>query len=512
MSKKRTTMNKVREILRLKFDCQLSLRNIGTCLKVGRSTVSEILSRFKLSELGWPLPDGISDQELSKALYHTKAPSSDKVMPDFAKCTQELKRKGMTKRLLWEEYHSEFQQQAYGYTQFCEHYIRWQKSQKRSMRQIHIAGEKLFIDYCGPTVPVVNPDTGEVRDAQIFVATFGASNYTYVEASPSQKQEHWLQAHVNAFEHFGGVPHLLVPDNLKSAVIKPCRYEPKLNESYHKLANHYGTAVIPTRPYKPKDKAKVENAVLVVERWVLMRIRHQTFHTFAELNLTIKDLMKDLNLRVMRQVGATRLELFEKLDKPALKPLPSQPYYHVETKRAKVSPDYHIQYQRHYYSVPHRLVGQHVELEASSKIVRIYHQNVLVAQHPASSVIGKKSTIDEHMPEAHQYQNYKWTPERIMSWGRAIGTSTENVVQQLMLKQKHPAQAFNSCLGILNLSRRYGDARLEQACQDALMAEKPYFGFIKNLLEHNREGKLSSESTTTPNIQHRNVRGPNSYH
>ncbi len=267
-------------------------------------------------------------------------------MPDFGLCYQELKRKGMTKRLLWEEYHIEYQDRAYRYTQFCEHYTRWFKKQKRSMRQQHIAGDKLFIDYCGSTVPIVNPDTGEVRTAQIFVATLGSSNYTYVEASPSQGLEYWLQAHANAFEHFGGVLHLLVPDNLKSAVTKADRYEPVLNDSYRKLANHYRTAVMLARPYKPKDKAKAENTVLIIDRWILMRVRHQTIHTLAAPNLAIRDLMHDLNNREMRQVGASRKELFDKLDQPALKALPIQPYIYTETKRAKVGPDYHIQYKK----------------------------------------------------------------------------------------------------------------------------------------------------------------------
>lgn len=510
MPKKRINMTKIKEVLRLKYDCQLSNRNIAACLKIGTSTVSELLSRFKLSELGWPLPEGCSDTDITHALYHEKGPSRQKVMPDFGLCYQELKRKGMTKRLLWEEYHIEYQDRAYRYTQFCEHYTRWFKKQKRSMRQQHIAGDKLFIDYCGPTVPIVNPDTGEVRTAQIFVATLGASNYTYVEASPSQGLEYWLQAHANAFDHFGGVPHLLVPDNLKSAVTKADRYDPVLNDSYRKLANHYRTAVMPARPYKPKDKAKAENAVLIVERWILMRLRHQTFHTLAALNLAIRDLMHDLNNREMRQVGASRKELFDKLDQPALKALPIQPYIYTETKRAKVGPDYHIQYKKHYYSVPHQLVGQHVELEASSRLIRIYHLGNLVTQHPTSTKEHGLSTIAEHMPSNHRHQ--KWTPERLLHWGNDIGSATREVVNTLIAKKAHPEQAYRSCLGLLSLSKKYGDNRLEQACKDALLVEKPYLRFIKNLLVNHREGSLSSNTDTTPNLEHSNVRGPDSYH
>ncbi|MDF5000260.1 IS21 family transposase, partial [Vibrio parahaemolyticus] len=251
-----------------------------SCLKLGPSTISELLTRFKQSQLGWPLPESCSDADITQALYHGKKASRDKVMPDFTQYAVELRRKGMTKMLLWQEYHEQYQEQSYAYTQFCEHFTRWFKTQKRSMRQLHVAGDKLFIDYCGPRLQVVNPDTGEVREAEVFVATLGASNYTYVEAFPSQGKSYWLEAHANAFEHFGGVPHLLVPDNLRSAVSKANRYEPRLNDSYQKLANHYQTAVMPARPYKPKDKAKAENAVLLVERWIMMRLRHQTFYTF----------------------------------------------------------------------------------------------------------------------------------------------------------------------------------------------------------------------------------------
>ena len=503
-------MANIKEILRLKFECGLSVRNIAACTKAGRSTVSDILTRFEQSALRWPLTDNCSDTELTQALYRDKTAAQNKIMPDFAQCFIELKRKGMTKQLLWEEYVAEHQHRAYRYSQFCEHYLRWHKMQKRSMRQIHTAGDKLFIDYCGPTIPVVNPDTGEVRYAQIFVATLGASNYTYVEACPSQKLEHWLEAHANAFEHFTGVPALLIPDNLKAAVTKTDRYEPKLNDSYRKLANHYGTAVMPARPYKPKDKAKAENAVLIVERWIMMRLRHRVFHTFHVLNLAIRELMDDLNQREMKQLGASRKALFDSLDKPALKPLPVQRYLYTESKRAKVGPDYHIEYRQHYYSVPHQLVGQHVELEANVRLIQIYHQGNLVSQHPASQKAHGLSTHTEHMPSNHQYQ--KWSPERLLNWGGNVGAATRQVVSTQLSAKDHPAQAYRSCLGLLNLTKKYGDVRLEQACKDALMVNKPYLRFIRNLLKNHREGQLSSESHTTPDIQHSNVRGPNSYH
>jgi len=510
MPKKRITMSKIRDLLRLKFDSHLSHRDIASCLSIGPSTVSELLTRFKTSALSWPLPEGCSDTEINDALYLGRKPNKNKVPPNFTLCYKELKRKSMTKRLLWEEYQQQYQSAAYAYAQFCELYTRWLKTQKRSMRQHHVAGDKLFIDYCGPTVDIVNPDTGECRRAQIFVATLGASNYTYVEASEGQDLESWLMAHANAFEFFGGVPNLLVPDNLRSAIKKAHRYEPQLNDNYRKLANHYRTAVMPARPYKPKDKAKAENAVLIVERWILMRLRHQVFHTLASLNLAISELAIDLNGRTMRLVGASRKAMFELLDQPALKQLPNQRYEYTETKRAKVAPDYHVLYRKHAYSVPHSLVGQHVDLEATSRIVRLYHQGLLVAQHPRSKKEYGFTTLEEHMPRNHQHQN--WSPKRLMSWGKSIGLATQSVVEYQLNSKPHPEQAYRTCLGLLSLARKYGEARLEQASKDALLAERPHRQFIENLLKNNREGHVSQPEQGELNLEHRNVRGSNYYH
>ena len=274
--------------------------------------------------------------------------------------------------------------------------------------------------------------------------------------------------------------------------------------------NHYQTAVMPARPYKPKDKAKAENAVLLVERWIMMRLRHQTFYTFKELNLAIRELMNELNLREMKQYGASRQTLFEKLDKPALTPLPKQRYLYTETKRAKVGPDYHIEYRRHYYSVPHQLVGQHVELEATQRLVQIYHQGNLVAQHPYSQRERGNSTQSEHMPSNHQHQ--KWSPERLLNWGANIGPATREVINTMLNAKPHPEQAYRACLGLLNLSKSHTGTRLEQACQDALMLTKSNYTFINNLLKNNREGQLSKDKSITPNLVHSNVRGPNDYH
>ncbi len=345
MARLRTRMSKIKELLRLKFDCHLPNRSISACLNIGCSTVSDVVTRFRGSQLAWPLPEEMTESQLEALLYTGRASDSHKRMPDFPLCHQELKRKGMTKILLWQEYQQEAGENAYGYSQFCNLYGEWLKQQKRSMHQHHVAGEKLFLDFCGPTIPVINPDTGEVRQAHIFVATLGASNYTYVEACENQRQESWLMAHVRAFEFFGGVPQLLIPDNLKAAVSRADRYEPVLNENYRKLARHYNTAVIPARPRKPKDKPKVENAVQVVERWILMRLRHEVFHTLAALNLAISELLQDLNERQFRRLPGCRKSLYEQLDKPALKALPPYRYEYVDIRRAKVGPDYHVLYR-----------------------------------------------------------------------------------------------------------------------------------------------------------------------
>lgn len=368
----------------------------------------------------------MTESQLEALLYTGRASDSHKRMPDFPLCHQELKRKGMTKILLWQEYQREAGENAYGYSQFCNLYGEWLKLQKRSMRQHHVAGEKLFLDFCGPTIPVINPDTGEVRQAQIFVATLGASNYTYVEACENQRQESWLMAHVRAFEFFGGVPQLLVPDNLKAAVSRADRYEPVLNENYRKLARHYNTAVIPARPRKPKDKPKVENAVLVVERWILMRLRHEVFHTLAALNLAISELLQELNERPFRRLPGCRKSLYEQLDKPALKALPPYRYEYVDIRRAKVGPDYHVLYGKHAYSVPHPLVGSHIDIEAGARLVRLYHRGALVAQHPRAQQQGGFTTQAEHMPESHRQQ--RWSPDRLLSPGESIGSATRAVV------------------------------------------------------------------------------------
>ena len=503
-------MNKLKELLRLHFDCKLSQRQIGNCLGISHSRVSELLSRFKNSGLSWPLQGTDHENKITEALFKRRKSYRDKALPDYAYCFKELKHPSMTKMLLWEEYSAEYGEQAYGYTQFSQLYRRWLQRQKRSMRQSHKAAEKLFIDFCGPTIPIINPQTGEITQSQIFVATLGASNYTYVEACQSQALEPFLTAHVNCFNHFGGVPHILVPDNLKSAVTKADKYEPTLNEQYQKLARHYGCAVFPARPYKPKDKAKAENAVLIVERWIMMRLRQRTFHSLAELNQAISVLMNDLNQREMRQIGSTRLELFNQLDKPSLLTLPSHPYQYTDIKRLKVAPDYHVQYKHQFYSVPHVLVGEYIELEATQKLISVYHKGNLITQHPRRFDRYGHSTKHAHMPSNHQYQ--AWDSERFLKWASNIGSATHQVIDILLKSRKHPEQAYRSCFGLLGLVKKHSQERLEQACQDALLCNQARLSFIKSLLNNHREGTLSNQPQDVLTPEHSNIRGSDHYH
>ena len=397
-------MRKIKEILRLRHEAGLSYRGIAQSLDIGYGTVVDYLNRAANADLSWPLSPDMQERDLARLLFPTQAVTGQRrfVEPDFVSVHQELKRKGVTKQLLWQEYRQQHPDEGYSYAQFCHRYKDWQGQQQRSMRQVHRAGEKLFVDYCGPTMEVVNPDTGEIRTAQIFVAVLGASNYTFACATWSQNQGDWLRAHVKAFEFFGGVPELVVPDNLKSAVRKTHRYEPDLNPSYQQLAAHYQIAIVPARPYKPKDKAKAEVAVLIVERWIMARLRHQTFFSLVSLNHAISFLLEDLNQRPFKKLPGTRLSQFEQLDKPVLRSLPTEPYHYTEIKQARVHIDYHIEYDKHYYSVPHHLVKLAVEVQASDNTVAIYHQGQRVASHPRSYLHGKHSTCSEHMPGAHR--------------------------------------------------------------------------------------------------------------
>ncbi|WP_354540887.1 IS21 family transposase, partial [Roseovarius sp. MBR-6] len=374
-------MRKIRDVLRLSAE-GLSTRQIAASLAIGRTTLRGYLDRATELGLGWPLPPEMSDTDLERLIYPRTARdvSNRATQPDWAHVHRELRRKGVTLSLLWEEYRADHIE-GYGYSRFCELYTRWEGKLSPVMRQRHPAGERLFVDYAGHTVDVIDPTTGEVRPAQLFVATLGASNYTFAEATWTQSLPDWIASHVRAFDFFGGVTAQIVSDNLKAGVTKACFYDPALNRTYADMARHYDTAVVPARPHKPKDKAKVEGAVLLVERWILARLRNRQFFSLTEVNAAIRPLLDRLNDKTSRHLGASRKQLFEQLDKPTLKPLPMAPYVYAEWKKCRAGLDYHIAIDRHYYSVPYQLLKKELWARITTRTVEVFHAGQRVASH-----------------------------------------------------------------------------------------------------------------------------------
>ncbi len=512
-------MRKLKELMRLKFEARLSHRQIGRSLSISPGTVSDYVRKVQAQGLSWPLPPGTGDEELERRIFSPPAIrgySATKREPDFPAMHQELKRKGVTLSLLWEEYREGLGvEELYSYSQFCARYRTWRRRLKRSMRQVHLAGEKVFVDYAGPKVELIDPTTGEVREANLFVAVLGASSYTYAEASWTQTLPDWCRSHARAFAFFGGVPALAIPDNLRSGVSKACRYEPELNPTYAQMAAYFGVAVLPARPRRAKDKAKAEVGVQVVERWILARLRHHTFFSLTELNAAIRELLEVLNARPFKRLPGSRREAFERLDRPALRPLPAVPYLYTEVKKATVYIDYHIELDGHYYSVPHSLVGQKVESHASAATVSFVHRGNVVACHVRSTVRGKFTTNPAHMPRSHR-EHAQWSPGRFLNWGAQIGTATAAVVKHLLENRPHPEHGYRSCLGLLNLHRRYGTERLEAACRRAVAIGSPTRKSVLSILEQGLD-RVTLESPPTQTTLaldpvHENVRGPGYYH
>ncbi len=460
-------MRKIREALRLRAG-GLSTRKIAASLGVGQTTANEYLKRADQAGLSWPLSKGVTDSDLERLLFHAPGGEtrSGLAQPDWPVIHRELRRKNVTLSLLWEEYRA-VHPEGYGYSRFCELYRRWEGRLTPVMRQHHVAGEKVFVDYAGATLDVIDAKTGEVRTAQLFVATLGASNYTFAEATWTQGLPDWIGSHTRTFAFFGGVPGQIVSDNLKSGVTKACFYEPAINRTYADMAAHYGTAVVPARPYKPRDKAKVEVAVQIAQRWIVARLRDRRFFSLAELNAAIRALVDQLNGCVTRHLGASRRQLFEDLERPVLKSLPDAPYVYAEWKQRTVGLDYHVEIERHYYSVPHQLLRQKVWARMTEKTVEVFHEGQRVAAHVRTSSNRRHTTVRDHMPSSHQ-RYADWTPEKIRCQAAGIGPNTAALVEVILRERTHPEQGFRSCLGILRLARSPGRDRLEAACERAL--------------------------------------------
>ncbi|MFO7558525.1 MAG: IS21 family transposase [Desulfobacterales bacterium] len=512
MAKERLSMRKIKEILRLKHDCGLTNRQIAKSCSAARSTIAEYLSKARSAGLTWPLPDQLSDTDIYDLLFKNRVNKTvyKRNMPPMEYIHNELKKKGVTLQLLWYEY-KQNHPDGYQFSYFCELYQHWAKKLDIALRQRHNAGEKLFIDYAGHTVPIKNPETGETTDAQIFIATLGASNYTFAEASCSQSLPHWIKSHIHAFEFFKGVPEILVPDNLKSGITHPSRYEPEINPTYHDMARHYDTAVIPARVRKPKDKAKVENAVKFAETWIMAALRKHTFFSVAELNKAIAQKLVELNNRKFQKLNTTRREMYEKIDRPALKPLPAVQYEYAEWKKARVNIDYHIEFDRHYYSVPYQLRKEQVDIRYTDTTIEVLFKNKRVASHHRSYKASGFTTCREHMPKSHQ-KYLEWTPSRIINWAAKNGPHTAQVVMGIMNSRRHPEQGFRACMGIMRLGKRYSIERLENACARAVSIRSYSYKSVESILKKGLDKvPLQLDQAEGKSVDHQNIRGNQYY-
>ncbi len=511
MPAKRLSMRKIKEVLRLSAK-KMSNRKIAVFCGIGRATVAEYLRRAAATGLVWPLPPGLSDAAIEQRLFPpppTRA-TRDQTLPDWRWVYGELKRKNVTQFLLWQEY-LEQHPRGYQYSWFCDLYREWRGKLDVVMRQDHRAGEKLFVDYAGHTVPIVNQHTGEIREAQIFIAVLGASNYTYAEATWSQALPDWIGSHQRTFSFLGGVPEIVVPDNLKSGVSKASLYDPDLNPTYQDMAEHYGVAVIPARVRAPKDKAKVEAGVLIVERWILAALRNRTFFSLAELNQAIQKLLVRLNDRPFRKLPGSRQGMFTSLDQPALRALPANAYTYAEWKKVRVHMDYHVEFKRHYYSVPYQLVKKQLDMRITDNTVECFYKNKRVASHVRSFFEGSHTTVREHMPIAHQ-KYADWSPQRFIRWAEKFGPSTAALITRALSSRRHPQQSYRTCLGILRLEKPYGGKRLEAACGRALLLGSYRYKSIESILKHGLDSKPMPEQQELDIPEdHDNIRGPSYY-
>ena len=512
MATERLSMRKTREILRLKWQEGRSHREAARSLGVSAGVIGETLRRAKLAALDWAQVEALSEAALEARLYPSEAADRDRPLPNCEWIHTERRRPGVTLALLHLEY-LERHPNGYRYTQFCEAYRRWLAGRRLTMRQVHRAGEKLFVDYAGQKPHLTDPHTGELRDVELFVAALGASNYTYAEATLSQQLPDWIGSHVRAFVFLGGVPTALVPDQLKSGVTQPCRYEPGPQRTYAEMARHYGAVILPARPAAPRDKAKVEVAVQVAERWILARLRNQVFFTLPEMNERIAELNDDLNARKMRLYGASRRELFDKLDRPALKPLPAERFVYGEWSFARVHLDYHIQVDYHLYSVPFRLFRERVEARLTATTLEVFHDGERVASHPRSFARGRHTTDPNHMPVAHR-EHLEWSPARFIHWAATLGPNIRTLVEAILADRPHPEMGYRSCLGILQLKHRYGPERLDAACARALHIRARSSRSVASILKAGLDRQPLPEPASTPAslpLFHENVRGGDYY-
>lgn len=503
-------MRKISEVFRQRFELKRSYRDIARSLNISTSTISDHLARAKAAGLSWPFPSELSEQALYDKLFlPVSVVHRERIHPDWEVIHRELRKKGVTLQLLWREYREE-QLKGFGYSQFCHHYQYYVKSITPVMRQVHKAGEKIFVDYAGMKMPWIDIATGEIHEVEIFVGCLGASQYIYAEATATQQLPDWIQSHIHLFEYFDGVSEVIVPDNLLSGVTKAHRYDPDINANYQNLGEHYGIAIVPARVVEPKDKAKVESAVSIVERQILAPLRHITFTSIGEINAAIRHRLVALNNQPFQKMKTSRRELFEALDKPALKPLPPYRYQYAQWKQAKIHIDYHFVFEDHFYSVPYQYIHQTVEIRATAKTVECFYKNQRIASHVRCEKRYGFSTLSAHMPKAHQEQA-KYSPSHIKSWAKKMGQHTADFIDHMIAARTFPQQAYRACYGLLRLSSRYGEERLEKACKKALMIGATRYQQVELILKNHLEEVPVQDTTAIQLSAHNNIRGADYY-
>lgn len=510
-AKRELTMRQLRHMLRLAHE-GVSAREMGRRLGVARSTIQDNLKRAAAAGLSWPLPEDLTDDALEQRLFThagVKTGARRRVEPDWAELARELKRPGVNMMILWEEYRRAHLE-GYGYSRFCDLFRGFERRLTPVMRQHHVAGDKVFVDYSGKRIGIVDPVTGEIREAEIFVAVLGASNLTYAEATWTQKLPDWTGAHVRMFRFFNGAPRLLVPDNLKSGVHKASFYDPEINRTYGALASHYGVGVLPARPRKPRDKAKVEGGVRFAQSYILGRLRHLTFFSLAECNAAIAQAVEVMNSRPMRKLGVSRRELFEKIERDALCPLPETDWEFAEWKRARVSIDYHIEIEGFFYSVPHALIRAEVDVRATARIIEIFYRGQRVSLHERRAMGRRHGTDPEHMPSSHR-RYAAWTPDRFRRWAAQIGQNTEGLIVAVLASRRHPEQAFRTCLGVLKLYRGVDAALAEAVSARALEIGALNCKSVAALLTR-KPAAAAKDNAPATLFEHANLRGPGYYH
>jgi transposase len=508
-AKRELTMRQIRQMLRLARD-GVSAREIGRTLGVARSTIQDNLKRATAAGLAWPLAGDLTDAVLENRLFAhagVKSGFRRRAEPDWACLACELKRPGVNLMVLREEYR-DAHPNGYGYSRFCDLFREFERRLSPTMRQDHPAGDKVFVDYSGRKLSIVDRTTGVVREAELFVAVLGASNYTYAEATWTQTLPDWIEAHVRLFRFLGGVPRLVVPDNLKSGVQKASFYDPEINRSYGMMAAHYGVGILPARPRKPRDKAKVEAGVRFAQSYILGRLRRQTFFSLAEANAAIAAMVERINAHVMRRLGVSRRHLFETVERPVLAPLPDADYAFAEWRLARVSLDYHVEFDGFFYSAPHGLIREQVDLRATTRTIELFHRGQRIAAHQRRHGGRRHGTDPDHMPSAHR-RYAEWTPDRFRRWGASIGPNTEGLVIAILANRPHPEQGFRTCLGILRLFKDIAPERAEIVAARAVAIGALTYKSISAIIANGTDRKTPPDDAV---IDHPNLRGPGYFH